>query len=383
MLSRTKAACCPVLIFLFFLVPTEVPAAGPATHILMTERAVEKVRDPELKALLSENLEALVSGSLYPDFGRALGFLPFQGRKTDFGFAAHHPVFIDAYLSHVSGKCSPPFTGCPELVAHMMGCAAHGMEDQVFRELFKNRASPAGGGKSNPDSHDLDTSVDMIVLSEHERLNAAPKHYLPGDDLVKIYRDMGLEVEIRNIEAGMRMHQRAYRAEAALASSFYGNDQQRVSLTPDEVYGLPGGIEHAAGVAARYWEVLWGRLNGGGLWDGIVVATWPEDGATGYPADHSSPDGGVAVFFSRAMLPKSFNENAFLLRDDQGSPVKGNFTKSDYGSMIAFRPLEDLKPGAAYTATITTAVKDLEGNLMPESFSWTFNTCCKVEPEKD
>ena len=73
-------------------------------------------------------------------------------------------------------------------------------------------------------------------------------------------------------------------------------------------------------------------------------------------------------------MDKASAQAAFSLkRTSDGAPVSGAF--GWYGpATLLFQPDADLAPGTQYTATVTTAAKDLAGNPLPAAKSWQFTT---------
>ena len=51
-----------------FIIPQISSSAGVSTHFGMARAAIEKVSDPELKALLEDNKDAVMCGEGFPDF---------------------------------------------------------------------------------------------------------------------------------------------------------------------------------------------------------------------------------------------------------------------------------------------------------------------------
>jgi hypothetical protein len=97
-----------------------------------------------------------------------------------------------------------------------------------------------------------------------------------------------------------------------------------------------------------------------------VSSTIPAPGATGVALN--AP---VAAIFSEAMDPLTISTANFtLLRGT--TPVAGAVTY--VGVTATFTPTAVLEPVTTYTATMTTAVRDLAGNRMAANHVWTFTT---------
>src|SRR5260370_1059617 len=79
----------------------------------------------------------------------------------------------------------------------------------------------------------------------------------------------------------------------------------------------------------------------------------------------------IDATFTEALDPATVNTATFTLK--QGStPVSG--TVSYTGTTATFTPSVTLLPNTTYTATVTTAVKDLAGNALAGNYVWSFTT---------
>src|SRR5206468_3331186 len=79
----------------------------------------------------------------------------------------------------------------------------------------------------------------------------------------------------------------------------------------------------------------------------------------------------LAATFSEAMDPLTISTTSFTLMQG-GTPIAG--TARYAGVTATFTPASNLAPLTDYTATITTAAKDLAGNALVTNFSWSFTT---------
>ncbi|MFA6244250.1 MAG: ice-binding family protein [Candidatus Hydrogenedentales bacterium] len=98
----------------------------------------------------------------------------------------------------------------------------------------------------------------------------------------------------------------------------------------------------------------------------FVSSTDPVDLAIGVPINKS-----ISATFSEAMDPVSITAATFTL-DEGVTPVLGTVTYT--GLTAVFNPTQNLTPGTAYTATISTGVEDLSGNASVSDEVWTFTT---------
>ncbi len=73
-------------------------------------------------------------------------------------------------------------------------------------------------------------------------------------------------------------------------------------------------------------------------------------------------------------MDKPSSQAAFTLkRTSDGAPVSGSF--GWYGpTALIFKPDADLAPGTQYTASVSTAAKDLGGNSLANPVTWSYTT---------
>jgi hypothetical protein len=91
------------------------------------------------------------------------------------------------------------------------------------------------------------------------------------------------------------------------------------------------------------------------------------------PADHATGvDRGTTV---RASFSESIDETSATTQTvtlEGAGPISGTVSAS--GSTILFTPSSSLPGEQTYTATLTTGIRDLAGNPMAQSYSWSFTT---------
>jgi hypothetical protein len=97
-----------------------------------------------------------------------------------------------------------------------------------------------------------------------------------------------------------------------------------------------------------------------------VDSTVPASDAVGV-----SPDSNLAVIFTEAVDPLTVTTLSVTLSRGL-TAVGGTVTLS--GVTATFNPTSDLEPNTEYTASVSTAVKDLAGNAMANAYQWSFTT---------
>jgi hypothetical protein len=103
----------------------------------------------------------------------------------------------------------------------------------------------------------------------------------------------------------------------------------------------------------------------GGLPPTVVYAT-PADGSGNVPVKSA-----ISALFSTTMDPATIDVDSFTLRQ-AGIPVAGSVGYSD--KTATFTPTATLPGNAVFTATITTAAKDVNGVAVESNQTWTFMT---------
>jgi hypothetical protein len=98
----------------------------------------------------------------------------------------------------------------------------------------------------------------------------------------------------------------------------------------------------------------------------VVELTNPEDGTPGVPLNQV-----VTATFNEEINPATINDSSFLLTA-AGAPVEGSVSHS--GKVATFTPANRLAINTLYTGTITTEVKDVDGNALQTNYVWTFTT---------
>jgi tetrahydromethanopterin S-methyltransferase subunit B len=99
-----------------------------------------------------------------------------------------------------------------------------------------------------------------------------------------------------------------------------------------------------------------------------VNSTNPANLATGVLLNRQ-----ITAAFSEALDPATITAATFTLK--QGTnPVAGAVSYAAAGAVATFDPASDLTASTVYTATLTTGIKDLDGNTLASNYVWSFTT---------
>lgn len=100
----------------------------------------------------------------------------------------------------------------------------------------------------------------------------------------------------------------------------------------------------------------------------FVVATQPAAGAADLP--HTPT---LTATFSEALADATLSAASFTLFAG-ATQVPGDIAYDADNHTASLIPREALAPETTYTATLTTAIEDLDGSPMAEAYTWTFST---------
>lgn len=352
------------------LFSTAAGASGGTLHIFKTELALDRVRDPGLKRILDNHRNVTLWGSWYPDSGYASG--------NQYGEYSHWPPFLDGYLEYIRDDVGPDHEDYEVLVAHLLGAAAHSIQDQSFDQVFLARSMEEDGAGQEL----LDRGLDMVCMYDHKRYNVKfcdavarqPDLYTPIKHLVRVYRK--LEPDFyrlgKQISKGQRHLSLAIMGERVFFSLEHYDIRKKSPWAAAHYYDAPGGVVHNSKITAAYWAALWSRLRGDQ--PGFVFATFPPDGGALPSTDHTSAASSIAVYTSRAYDKASLNGDTFVLAGPGGRQVPGDFDWGYGSNVFRFKPAEDLEPGAGYSVTIKPGAADIHGNVIDAPYSFSFTT---------
>ena len=149
------------------------------------------------------------------------------------------------------------------------------------------------------------------------------------------------------------------------------------TATFDPTANLTGDTTYTAIITTGARDVDGNALENDFAWTfttGTTPDTTPPTVSSTVPADGDvdvSLDGNLTATFSEAMDPATLNTVTFTLKQG-ATDVAGAVTYA--GTTATFNPTGNLAPNVPFTATITTGVKDLAGNALATTYTWSFTT---------
>jgi len=101
-----------------------------------------------------------------------------------------------------------------------------------------------------------------------------------------------------------------------------------------------------------------------------ITSVFPASGAAGVTIEVQ-----VTATFDKNMDASSINTDSFTLTYNTGlNTVTGTVSYSSSGKTVTFTPSAQLSFSKLYTATVSNAVKDSDGNPLENSYGWSFTT---------
>lgn len=336
--------------------------AGNTLHIMMSERAIGYVQSADLRNLLNANKSQWVMGTALPDGGYANG--------DPYAETAHWPPFHQAYFDQVKSRCGASTAGsCGALIAHFMGMAAHGIEDEVYDLLFLDRSNwLEGAGGDGLSSKDY--IVDVYALWDNDRSSFIPSAVSPLDDVYAAFQRMGAtNVSRDSISKGEDTMIAAAIGERASYWATYLATKDSYPWMRRYYMQAPGAVDYTAKTVAKLWDYYWARLRDQNP-PANLTAFVPQDAALELnPSDSWSR---FTVIADRPIKGDTATNNNFYVVDQNGNRISGYTSTRSDSYVMRFMPSQALSPGAKYTAVVTSAVRDRSGNaLTPDGYSWT------------
>lgn len=396
------------------LAPAPVGAAGVTTHGWMAVEAIGLVDDPSLNALLLTHQDQVRAGAMFPDAG-------YVGTNT-FGEEAHWQRFVDAYVDQIRsrddcGDVTDPAGPCADMVAHLMGVAAHGMGDEVWDWLFEPYSPDldeyyTDPGLATSNEGGAEVQMDLVAIGRH----GVPRPEIPPlpsvDALLAAFSAAGFEGVTASQLDLAGIGEVIWDYEAAMVPQHLPAIEAAMPWMSSNIVTAPGGVDFAARAIAGYWTSLWGRIQGTQPptevsvthpapgealpWSGWERSFQPGSSRSGggarqritavltHALPYAPPTGGPSILRE---LPAG---TMTIVHVDTGAPVElmAGYPRSvPYGGeagqhLVDVQPAEDLEPCSTYEVAVgvTTPLLDARGTTIAPH-TWRFTTECVPQVE--
>lgn len=230
-------------------------ANGGIAHMFLAHETINKLPNPQLRNLLTNNLDAYLVGAYYPDSGYVNG--------AHYGEDSHWDEFIYAFTDHIKEKYKNPFAENPKLVAFLFGCATHRVSDEITHRIFFPIVGTQDfqGDKDKADRYG-DIGIDLMLNIDQSQWSTQPKQWwIPVSDLVAVYKRMGKNYPSKEIVWGTSVLHYAGYGERIIAGPAYPYLELKMPWTAKHYYSWPeGGLIMEELKIADYMLDLWKRL---------------------------------------------------------------------------------------------------------------------------
>ena len=370
------------LFALMLLVATSPAMAhGIHAHIHVTGWAIESLPDSELRDFFSEPevMNAALFGAAFTDSG----YWPLSGGMGEIARAysehTHWEPFIQDVVTWIRDNDPPPWNTLEsrKRAAFFMGCASHGMQDELFDSLFLHQVHHHDGG----DQDGADPASDgFLIIDGHLRFY--PEPYMPMGTLLTLYEDLDVEVTETVIEAAVDKMMAVYVNEdfgPELAMAIGEGSMEDLAWTYDHYMDetIPGSLRSEIAPTMGYIQAIWARLHGTFDPNEVVVATYPAPTFKLLGIGADAPDSWVTFVYG-AGVKHDAPAHAWFDAQDAALPFERHGTRwgATWTRLHSLRPLEDLEEGMWMRAEMAANTPLINGTLTSDVISHSFQTPC-------
>jgi hypothetical protein len=360
---------------------SSVHAHGIWSHIHVTGWAADSLEPSPFRDFFAEDevFNALLFGAAFTDSGYWPQDSEWAKTASAYSEHTHWEGFISDFIHWIRENDPPPWTNLEsrKRVAFLLGCAAHGLQDEIFDSLYLPQVSHRDD-KGQPEA---DPASDGY-LAHSQLIEFAPTPYFPMDTLLELYQKVDRPVTADVIQDAVDLMVTVYVNDSIgpeVALTFY--DQYKDALPwafshfMDPV--VPGSLQSEVLPTAAYMEAIWQRLHGTFTPADALVYTFPEADRTILGRDHHSPDPWVTYIYG--IGTQTSTEPVSWLSDD-GDEVPhdalGTRWGAAYGRLHRFIPSQSLEPGVWYTLNVPAGLQLIDGTTTPKSLSLRFQAPC-------
>jgi hypothetical protein len=376
-----------VATFWLAAVQSVVPRAGWAHglhgHVHVTGWAIENLPAGELRDFFADPdlFRAALSGAMFPDTGYALD----KPAAREYGEYSHWEPFIERFIQHVRSTHGPTYDTKEEklLIAFLLGCASHGLQDELFDSTFLYEVEQRDG----PGQEIADPATDgFLVLDGYFRM--LPGDYFPIDEVLPLYEVLNQPIDRTLIEDQIRTVRNAYVNDSLgvqFAASYGTRNRHRIPWGSDNYLdpGVPGSLAAEVVPTMRHMEALWERLHGRFDEANLVVHAWPAAPRRLRSANHQEVASWITLVFGKGVEQDSATA---ALIDGLGSahPFRLRYTRwGGTSRLIRLQPSENLQPGGFYTARLDPGARLVDGSVTTVAHEHSFQVECDSDQDPE
>lgn len=354
---------------------TTARANGNYSHLWMAMSARDYLPAGEQRDMVfrADMVDVLRNGAMYPDGGYAVG--------DGYGEISHWEPFHTAYLNWIKENFSPPWSD--EAITHivfLMGMTAHGISDQLYDGMFLERHEYFDENDGGSLQYGVDGATDSCFAATQGPMTE-PAAWAPYETLAPLYQGLGHTVEPSTIELGQNFvvfavtHANIEAGKPELIAEYmemlpYACGHQDDPNEP----GSP--ISHGPSIA-KYWQVLWSRLNGDdGFAQDLVGSYFSKNSSWEYPQDYQSPDSWVSFMMPRGLDTSTVNSDTVYVTDEGGNVIP-TYAQVYYGRdshLINIKPLQNWTDDMTFTVNVELGIASWDGVQLGAPHSFVFST---------
>ena len=290
---------------------------------------------------------------------------------------------MEQFIEWIRVNDPPPWTSLESKmrVAFLLGCAAHGFQDEVFDTLFLPQVSH----HDNAGQPEADPASDGLLVRD-ALITDIPTEAVPVETLIDLYNASGEfdteideEIMLTSIQAmsSLYIHEEAGPALATIAWEHL-SDQLPWMEGHYMDADIPGSLKSEIFPTARYLEAIWKRLHNELTDEDIVIFSFPELPRRLRSHQMGTPDSWVSFLFAAGINPSPLTSD---WKDANNSNVAfsqdGHAWGGSWHRIIRLIPGQNLDPGGHYTATLQGDVTTVNEKVWSLNHSLTFQVACE------
>ncbi|MEL6177738.1 MAG: MYXO-CTERM sorting domain-containing protein [Myxococcota bacterium] len=370
-------------------------AHGVLGHVHVTGWAAENLPNGELREFFREPevFNALLFGAAFADSGFASSIIPIPGIEPEqerkaraYGEHTHWEPFIEDFVTWIQTYDPPPWDTLEsrQRVAFLMGCAAHGLQDEVFDTLFLYQVDE----HDNQGQSEADPASDGF-LGRDAHLRFFPKAWMPMETLLELYADLpeaiSEEVIVDSVDI-LLLYVGEDGFGADIAQGLADIHEPNMPWTRAHYLdpNIPGSLRAEIPPTMRYLQALWKRLHGELGPDEVIISAYPDLPRRLLSGDARSPDSWVSVIFGAGVRYRDLQPS---FTDDMGVEVAHDLRNTRWGNswprIVRVVPTLTLEAGGWYTVGIEPGAEVINGSTLEQRWSFRFQVECSEDNTDD
>ena len=306
------------------LILTPGPTLGHGIwgHIHVTGWAIESLPDGELRDFFAEPevFNAALFGAAFTDSG----YFPQGGEQAAVASAysehTHWEPFINDFITWIRLNDPPPWRSLDsrKRVAFLLGCAAHGLQDEIFDSLFLPKVHEHDGKGQD----EADPGSDGF-MSHENLIRFQPTPYVPMETLLELYAGIDKPITADVIQDAVDLMTLLYvnsDAGPEVAATLYDQYANKLPWAFSHFMDprVPGSLQSEVLPTAAYLQAVWRRLHGTFSPTEARVATYPAPDGVILGASHASSDAWVTYIYG---IGTQVSEGGVTLEGQDGAEV--------------------------------------------------------------